>query len=170
MKYKFLNTLGILILFTIVFVPSKIFAATINISSGSLVNKGDTSVIDIYLNTEGQNINSLDGSISLSDDHGGNFEVKDLSLSNSVFTMWPRKPSLEDGQKISFVGGVPGGINGDRMLLFKVIVKINQAGDFKITPKNLTAYLNDGLGTSIKIAENSSTILISKAQDNPKNK
>jgi hypothetical protein len=175
MKYKFLNMkykylFITMFLFTIVFIPSTIFAASINISSGDKVGAGDTGVIDIYLNTEGQNINSIDGSVVLSDEHDGNFEVKDLSLSNSAFTMWPRKPSLENGHKIYFVGGVPGGVNGERVLLFKIVVKINETGDFKITPNQLVAYLNDGLGTSVKIPENSSIISIGKSGDEIKDK
>lgn len=179
MRYKFLNinykynlvVVSLVIFFITTFlVPSKIFAASISVSSGNTVSAGDTSVVEVYFNTEGQNINSIDGSIFLSDEHNGNFEVKDLSLSNSIFSMWPRKPSLEDGHKISFVGGIPGGVNGEHLLLFKAIIKINQTGDFKITPSNLTAYLNDGLGTAIKIGENSSTISIGVPGSEPKDK
>jgi hypothetical protein len=141
--------------------PLPAFSASLTASSTSSISAGDTSIIDIFLDTEGTVINSIDGSIVLSDEHQGNFEIRDISLVNSMFTMWPRKPSLEANKKISFIGVVPGGVEGDRVLLFRLIVKINQSGNFNITPNNIRAYLNDGLGTSVSITPKSSTINVS---------
>jgi hypothetical protein len=39
-------------------------------------------------------------------------------------------------------------------------VKINESGDFTITPNKITAYLNDGLATALDITKNISTIAI----------
>lgn len=161
-------TLPLIFLFGFIVLPKISFAATISASSTSSISAGDTSVIDVYLNTENQDINSIDGSIILKDDHGGNFEVKDISLVNSSFTMWPRKPSLEDGHKIYFVGGIPGGIKGDRLLMFKIIVKINQSGSFSLGPNGLVAYLNDGIGTDVKITKDLSSISIGESKGSPK--
>ncbi len=162
MKYKFfkINNFIWIGLLLIVFLPKTIFSASINVSSGDMVSAGDTSILEVYLDTEGQVINSIDGSITLSDEHNGNFEIRDLNLVNSAFSMWPRKPSLEEGHTISFVGGIPGGVNSARVSLFKVVVKINESGDFTITPNKITAYLNDGLATALDITKNISTIAI----------
>ena len=166
-KIKYTITASLFLL-GFILLPKISFAATITASSTSSIFAGDTSVIDVYLNTENQDINSIDGSISLKDDHGGNFEVKDISLVNSSFTMWPRKPSLEDGHKIYFVGGIPGGVKGDRLLLFKIIVKVNESGNFSINPNGLVAYLNDGLGTDVKIIKDSSVISVGASKGSPK--
>lgn len=150
------------------FLPKVSFGATISASSMSSVSAGDTTIIDVYLDTEGQVVNTIDGFVSLSYGQDDNFEIKEISLANSSFTIWPRKPSLESGHKIYFVGGIPGGLNTDRALLFKIIAKLNSPGDFTIKPENLTAYLNDGLGTAIKITKDSSVVKISSANGEPK--
>lgn len=150
-------------------VPNRIFAANMDISAGDTVSASDTSIISVFLNTEGQLINSIDGSIKLSDQNNGNFEIKDINLANSVFTIWPRKPSLQDGHSIVFVGGVPGGLSGSRLLLFQVIVKINEPGEFKITPKDTIVYINDGLGTPIEIEEEIFTIIVGEEKGEPQN-
>lgn len=168
-KKTFFSTLfstGFIVLLS-VFMPTDVSAATISASSDALVNANDTAIIRVYLNTEGETINSIDGSIVLTDEHKGNFEIKELSLVNSSFTMWPRKPSLEEGRAISFVGGVPGGVTGEKLLLFSVVVKINQEGKFTISPKVITSFLNDGLGTTRNITKNSSTINIGTAREKP---
>lgn len=163
------NLIIIFLLLTAV-LPSRTFAAKINASSTDTISSGDTSIINIYLDTEGKQINSIDGSIILQDKNGGNFEVKDLSLTNSVFNMWPNKPSLEEGHKIKFVGGIAGGVTGDHLLVFKIIVKINEVGEFKIMPNNITAYLNDGVPTPINITEGVSTIVVNAKKEEPQNK
>ncbi len=166
-KKTFFGTLfytGFVVLFGML-MPTDVFAASISASSDTQINANDTAIIRVYLDTEGENINSVDGSISLSDEHNGNFEIKELSLVNSVFPMWPRKPSLEEGRAISFVGGAPGGLNGQKLLLFSIVVKINQEGKFSISPKTITSYLNDGLGTTRIITKGTSTINIGVARE-----
>ncbi|MBP6884017.1 MAG: hypothetical protein KBC06_02190 [Candidatus Pacebacteria bacterium] len=169
MKYKFaiifLAVFSLLSLHTM-----NVSAATISASAESAVSSGDTSIIDVFLNTEGAVINSIDGSISLSDEHNGNFEIQDISLVNSVFTLWPRKPSLESNGKISFIGGVPGGVAGDRLLIFKLVVKINASGKFSVNPNSLSAYVNDGLGTAINITKDASIIVVAPSNGESKDK
>lgn len=152
------------------FTPVYSYAASMKASSGSTIRAGDTSVIEVYVDTEGQQINSVEGSIILSDEHQGNFQIQDISLAQSSFTLWPRKPSLESNHTISFVGGVPGGVIGDRILLFKVIVKINAPGAFTISPNNMQAYLHDGLGTALPIPVKNSVITVGEADTSPQNK
>ncbi len=156
-------------LFVVILLPQSSYAAYINASAESSISAGDISIINIYLNTEGQEINSLEGTISLSDNRDSNFEVKDISLVNSVFSMWPRKPSLTTGHNITFIGGVPGGVKGDRLLIFSAFVKINSPGSFVISPRVITAYKNDGLATAISITKDISTINVSSAGSSQKN-
>lgn len=167
-KLKILS--GAVFVFVSFLYPDKSFASFIFSSAEDSISAGDTSIINVFLNTEGESVNSIDGSIVLSDENNGNFEVKDLIVVDSAFSFWPRKPSLENRQKISFTGGVPNGVTGERLLVFKMVVKINQIGDFKIRPSGLNVYLNDGLGTSKSIVKEESKILVSaskeKAKDN----
>lgn len=160
----------IILLLSVILIPNKIFAAKISASSTDMISSGDTSIINLFLDTEGEQINSVDGTIILLDEGGGNFEVKDLSITNSVFGMWPNKPSLEEGHKIKFVGGVVGGVKGDHLLLFKMIVKINQSGNFSIIPDVVTAYLNDGIPTKVIITKEISKIIVGEKKEETKDK
>lgn len=134
MKNKFIKSYNLIlasILLTGIFIPSIIFAAFIKVQNEGNISAGDTSIVNIYLDTEGQKINSIDGVISLAGVNSSNFEIKDISLPvNSVFNMWPKKPVV-DNNKISFIGGVPGGVNGENLLLFKIILKVNKYGEFR---------------------------------------
>jgi hypothetical protein len=160
-------TLLFILFITGLYIPRYAFAASIHASANSEVFSGDTGIIEIFLDTEGETVNSIDGSIVLSDEHNGNFEVKDLSTVGSVFSLWPRKPSLEESNKIYFVGGIPGGVKGDRLLLFKVVVKINDEGKFLVKPGKIVVYKNDGLGTEISITKDSSSISVGSPNKTP---
>ncbi len=154
----------------VLFIPNTTFSSSITVSSTSAVSALDITILEVYLDTEGQVFNSVDGSIVLSDEHGGNFEIREISLANSVFTMWPRKPSLESNNTINFIGGVPEGVVGERLLLFKIIVKINQPGIFKATLLEGISYLNDGLGTPSTISPKMSEITIGAPREESQNK
>lgn len=158
--------IAIAIIMCSVILPANVFAASISASSARSISAKDTATIGVYLNTEGQMINTIDGTVSLSDTHGGNFEVKELSLAQSQVDLWTRKPSLDDSNTISFVGGIPGGITGEKLLLFTVIVKINDSGTFTVSPKNINVFLHDGLGTSLAVEKNSSTITVGAPKEN----
>lgn len=150
--------------------PNSSFAATIKVSTENSIFAGDTSILYVYLDTEGQVVNSVDGSLTLLDEHNGNFEVQEISLANSVFTMWPRKPSLEIDNTISFVGGSPEGLSGNMLLLYKVIVKINAPGEFSVTPNEVTVYLHDGQGSSLKTNSDVSKIVVGESRGSAQNK
>lgn len=166
-KFKYSSVFTIFIFLSFLF-PGKTFAAFIFSSSDDAISAGDTSIINVFLDTENESINSIDGSIILSDENNGNFEVKELITVDSAFSFWPRKPSLDTRQKISFTGGQPNGLKGDRLLVFKMVVKINQVGDFKIKPNGLNVYLNDGLGTAKSIVKNESVISVTPLKDKAK--
>jgi len=154
------TTLAVFLLLILSF-PAKSFAASISASTGDDAYAKDTIIINVFLDTEGENINTIDGGIILSDTNGNDFKVKDLSLVDSAFTVWPRKPSLvSGGDKITFIGGIPNGTKGNNLLLFKIIATVNQAGNFSVMPSKTLAYLNDGLGTSRSVTKNYSTIKI----------
>ncbi len=167
--FKFNNFTFLIILIIGISIPSIIFAAFIKVNTEDSISAGDTSIINIYLDTEGKNINTVDGVISLNDKSSSKFEIKDISLANSVFSMWPRKPMLEN-KKISFIGGVPGGVSGENLLLFKIILKVNEPGEFIISPTNVIAYLNDGLGTSLNISSKESVVSVLSASEDLQDK
>jgi hypothetical protein len=130
------------------FVPLGLSASTVYIdSSQTEFHVGDRAVLNVRLNTEGKSINTVEGNISL-DIPIGVASVGDLSLSQSSFSLWPRKPSLSaNGRSISFVGGIPNGLNSDNAILFKIIINLEKPGSVNFAPNDVVAYLNDGKGT-----------------------
>lgn len=141
---KIVSLLGIF------FLPLFVDAISITAKVGKEVRAGDVFVVDVIANTEGQNINTIEGDILFSD-RTKNFEVQDVSLAGSALTMWPRRPSLSQaGDQISFSGGIPGGITGE-VPLFKIVVRTKQPGEFRVGFGEIFAYANDGKGSQLSV-------------------
>jgi len=143
----------IVLLFSIFLImPSTGEAATIYlIPQSQTIYQEDTFIVEVRLNTEGEEINTVGADIIFSDF----LEVIDLSEGNSILTLWPKKAAVKENL-ISFIGGTPQGFIGDGLILritFKAgssqqqeIEKVNIG--FKEDPKVL---LNDGKSTEAEV-------------------
>jgi len=163
-KINFTLFYFVIIFLFVILIPNKTFSASVDIFSEGEISVGDTNIFSVFLNTEDKLINSISGAVVLKSSESSVLKIEDISLVNSVFNMWPRKPSLEKEHKISFVGGIPGGVKGDRLLLFKVIVKTDKKGDLSLSSDGLVVYLNDGLGTSSVVSGGSNIISIKEKE------
>jgi len=135
------------------FIPISVSAATVYLeSTQNTISVGDTVIVIMKINTEGVIINTVEGDIAIKSG-GTNVAIKEFSLANSAFGMWPRTPSLSNnGQVVSFVGGVPGGFNIEGATLFKIILEAKKDGRVTITPQNIMAFSNDGKGTKVPVS------------------
>lgn len=142
--------------------PTQSFAATVYLeASRSQISVGDTIVIAVKINADGAIINTVDGEVAVKSAIG-KIKTQEFSLANSAFGLWPRTPSLsQDGNTISFVGGVPGGFSIEGATLFNVIVEATKAGTVTLSPQNISAYLNDGKGTKVPVVVKNISINIS---------
>lgn len=140
----------ILILVLMLVLPSSVFAAVLSVQSSSdTISVGDTLVFKIVLNTEGKTINAIDGEISVGAKNA-DFTLADVNTTASAFTLWPKTPSSSaDGKTVSFIGGVPGGVNTGDALIFNIVIQAKQPGEIIISPGKIQLYLNDGKGTAI---------------------
>jgi hypothetical protein len=156
----------LVLLLVIGFIPSFASAANVYLeTSRNTVSVGDTFIVTVKVDSEKTSINSVEGDIVL-EGNNNNVTVNDFSLAKSIFSLWPRTPSLsKDGNTISFVGGVPGGFDLDKTILFNIIVEANKEGDIKISPKNMAIYANDGKGTRVPINLSSLDIKVSPKND-----
>ncbi|MEN9622177.1 MAG: hypothetical protein RLZZ67_611 [Candidatus Parcubacteria bacterium] len=111
------------------------------------------TVLKIMIDTEGKEINALEGVVVLDK----KIEVTSIDEAGSVFTLWARKPSLTS-QKISFTGGTTGGVYGSTLKVFTVRVKPLQAKPFKVSFEATSMFLNDGKGTKVSVTGTSSDI------------
>lgn len=157
MKLKYL----FFILFVLL-VPLKSFGASISIEPrGSLPALGDTGIFDVYLNTDNETINTVDGSILLADNNILFFQ--NAFVAESVFSFWPNKPVFNKKSRIIFfVGGVPGGIKTAHGLLFSFSFSAKDVGVVNFIPQKTVAYLNNEKATPIVVAGNQLSFSISK--------
>ncbi len=156
-----------IVLFLVIgFVPSITSAANIYFeTTKNTVSSGDIFIVSAKIDSDGTNINSVEGDFVL-DFNDNNVVVNDFSLAKSIFSLWPRTPSLsKDGNTISFVGGIPGGFELDKAILFNIILEANKDGDIKISPKNIAIFANDGKGTRVPVEVSSLDISILPKND-----
>jgi hypothetical protein len=149
---KKIYTLLIALVASLTFVPSIVSAAVVYVEpSRADISVGDTVILNVKINAEGTTINTVDGDIATVSG-GDGVEVKEFSLANSAFGLWPRTPSLSaDGKIVTFVGGVPGGFNIEGATMFKIIYEAKAAGEVTISPVNISVYANDGSGTKLPV-------------------
>jgi len=126
-------------------------------------HQGDTFLVDINIDTQGQCINAIEVNLSFPQDI---LKAVDFSKGESIITFWVQKPKIDQNLGlISFTGGIPGGycgiLPGDPReysnlgrIAFKAHeftqkrTQINTKIQFLDTSQVL---LNDGLGTPAEL-------------------
>jgi len=156
MSFKFhISSFGkILLLFWVCFgmIPIGVKAATLYLMPQSQsVYQGDSFVVEVKVNTEGEEINTAMISLEVTDF----LEVVDFSEGDSILTLWPKKAVLQENE-ISLTGGTPQGFSGDGLIL-RITFKAKNLEQqetkkaeisFKEDSKIL---LNDGKGTETNL-------------------
>src|SRR3989344_1763786 len=137
-----------ILLFSALVPPYSAFASTVYLETAQRdFLAGDTILVDVKVDSEGAEINAVEGNISL-DSPSGAALVRDISVSGSSFSLWPNRPLLsEDLQTISFAGGVPNGLKQEGATVFKIVLTLKSAGQITLNPASISVYLNDGKGT-----------------------
>lgn len=141
----------IFVVFLLSFFAKNVFAVNLYfLPEKKNVLRGEVFLQKILIDTEGENINTVEGEIIYPIEY---LKVENISIGNSILKIWPKEPEAKEG-KVHFIGGVPGGFIGKDGLLvivaFKSINKENQ--DFAVEiSENSKVLLNDGKGTRAKI-------------------
>ncbi len=149
--------------------PSAAQAAALSVQSDSAFAAGDTAVLDVYLDTQGETVNAIEGSLIFAGPAPRTLRFADLSVGGSAFTLWPRKPSLAaDGSTVVFVGGAPSGVSGARIKLFSVSVQSSAPGMITVGPVRATAYRADGTGAAIPVAESRVSVVVGQKRAAPR--
>lgn len=107
-------------------------------------------LVNILVDTKGQMVNAFEGEVVFPSDI---LQMRDVVESDSIIDFWIERPSLLDGNKISFSGIVPGGFVGEGSL-FSVIFKTKTEGESFLSTNRVRALLNDGLGTEDSVNSN----------------
>ncbi len=109
-----------------------------------VVQAGDTVVVKVLLDTGTEEINALEGTISVS----GDMVVDAVHTGGSIFTLWPVAPVYKN-QQISFVGGTPSSIFGGKLHVFTIALTPQKTGILTFDVSRLVGYLADGSGTPV---------------------
>lgn len=122
------------------------------------VRAGDTVVLRVFINTEGKDINTVEGTLSVR----GTVDFNAITTSNSIMSLWPQKPSLNKNE-ISFVGGTPASVYGTKLSLFNIALTPKTPGDLIFHAKELTGYTSDGIAAAVRGGDTSTTIRVNPA-------
>lgn len=164
----------------LIVIPQSSHAASLYIDPAmSEIYRGDAIELSVRLDTDeaaGECINAVDAVISYS----ANITPVDISLGNSIFSMWVQEPVINQEEKtISFAGGIPNGycgrVQGDPRLTNTIATMIFRSPGFSIGGGDAdegiakvsftdftTAYVNDGLGTKAELSTYGTQISLNK--------
>ncbi len=126
-----------------------VYAQSIFLNSArTSYNVGDSFSVSLNIDTGGQIINTISGSISVPTDK---FQIMETRYGNSIISLWVERPKIDSGSGIiSFAGGVPGGFGGSNGPILSFVLKAKKTGTSALALDNIKVLLNDGLGTELK--------------------
>jgi hypothetical protein len=111
------------------------------------VYRGDNFLIEIRLDTEGEEVNAVEANLKFPSDL---LKITDFSKGGSILNFWPQEPDFKENS-ISFTGGIPGGFKGEGLIL-KINFLGKEIGKAQISfNENSKVLLNDGKGTPAKL-------------------
>lgn len=150
-KRKFSLLIGILCIFSVFLLaqfPKTAEAATLSISPATgTFTVGSTFDVSIFLNTEGRPVNAIDATISFPPDE---LQLVSPSAGKSVIGVWTAQPVINNQiGKITFQGGIPGGINVSSGLVTTLTFRVKAVGTAAVKfGDNSRVLLHDGKGTN----------------------
>ncbi|HDQ16671.1 MAG TPA: hypothetical protein ENN31_00945 [Candidatus Vogelbacteria bacterium] len=135
----------ILFLIVIIFsLPSSVLAGQFSLQTYKPeIRVGEDVVVNLFLNSEGENINAFEGVVVFDNDL---LEIEEIRDGNSIVNFWIERPTEQKNQ-IIFSGLTPGGFNGAEGLMFRIIFKGKNEGEAMIDMLEGRILKNDGLGT-----------------------
>lgn len=146
MKIKTYNIVFLIVILA-VFIPKYIFAAEfLLISDKKEFNTNEDFKVDFILNTEGKNINALEGSIVFPADI---LELNEIRDGGSIINFWVDRPYASSSH-IYFSGITPLGYNNDNGFILSLVFHTKKSGNGIINIKNIKLLSNDGVGTEVK--------------------
>lgn len=144
---RFVQTAA-LIGFFLVYAPGASAATlTVSPSTGSFT-VGSTFSVSVYLNSEGQTVNTVGATMLYPADR---LQLVSPSTGNSIITLWTAVPSVDNAQgKIVLQGGIPNGMRVDKGIVTTLTFRVKAVGTgflkFSDTSRVL---LNDGKGSDV---------------------
>lgn len=110
---------------------------------------GESFLVHVFLTTEGETINAIDGVIKVPAD----LVIERASTGGSALTLWPVSPRfVPSSSQIEFTGGVPEGVGPNATVkLFTVHALGRAPGGYVFSSRNARIYRADGQGTEVAL-------------------
>lgn len=145
-----------------------------------VVPYGETFLVPLRIDVEGECINAVDVTLTYSDDV---LFAVEFSIGDSLLSLWPEPPAIDSGSSlITFAGGIPGGycglVSGDRgradVLGTLVLRALPNDGPFEAVREGVLGFLvdpsvllHDGFGTSAAVTAESASFSIREVGELP---
>ena len=149
-KIPKLKTALILAILYFIFFSVPVFAAEISFDAKTReVSVGEQFEASIFLNTEGEYINAVEGKVIFPENL---LELKEIRDGNSIVNFWIERPKIKSDNQITFSGIIPGGYIGKKGLIFSAIFQSKNEGKGTIEIREAKTLLNDGKGTQASLS------------------
>jgi len=143
-----IRIVGVASVFLLMLVARPVFAARLSFSTPTrTVGTEQTFEVKLLLNTGGERINALSGTITFANSAT---ELINISNANSVIPLWVVAPH-KTPKGITFAGVIPGGYNGSNGLVITLTLRGTRIGTNSITLQSASAFLNDGTGSEVPV-------------------
>lgn len=134
--------------FGFLMLPHCVNAQSISLASEkSSYQIGEYASVFLILETNNVSANTVEAAIQVPQDF---FEISSILTGDSILSLWPEMPKINDDGIITFLGGVPGGFAGPKGNILTLVLKTKKSGQSTIDIKSASVLLNDGLGTELK--------------------
>lgn len=146
------NTMRLLcaVLLVLVFGSTSTYAASMSVTvAQQTVSKGDTFIMEWYLDTQGKAVNVVDATLYYSPE---TLKIEDIVTGSSALVLWIEGPrEIEDGT-IRLVGGIPAGVRGTKIPIVRTVFRATASGTASIAlGKDAKVVLSDGVATTVPI-------------------
>jgi len=143
-KIKF----GFVVIVMSLLFSSQAHAATFELAlNKDIVNAKDDITVLVTINSEGQNINTAQSTISFPSNL---LEVSKIDHTNSVFTFWLQEPIFDNTKgTITFVGGALSGLNGAGLKIMQIGFKVKGSGTGRLGVTDGAITASDGTGSNV---------------------
>ncbi len=166
-KFQIPNSILVLSFLFVFISVSYAHAAELKFTPPKLIEETEnTYVIDLNLDTQGDNINVLEAFLSYP---SKDFNLRNILTGNSVINFWIKKPEI-NGNLIHFVGSIPAGYWGSKGKVITLVFQPKVTGatlDLEIisNENNLSrVFLNDPSATEKNIEANHYSFNLSSVQ------
>lgn len=152
MKYFFI-TIGVSVSFFLLF-PGQGFAAEFYFGAKEATfAKAQPVEIGLFLNTEGETVNAIEGKIQYQDSE---WEFQEIRDGETIVNFWlerPQEPSCATLCEIKFSGIIPGGYTSPRGFLFSMVLVPKISGKISLKTSGERVLLHDGIGNTATIRQ-----------------